>query len=62
MSRESLPLTWLTYCAGPTKGERPVARGAHGAFLDGGYMYILGGMCVDEVQAPTCAPGPCGAA
>ena len=33
-----------------------MARGAHGAFVDGGYMYIFGGICVDEVQAPTCAP------
>ena len=36
-----------------------MARGAHGAFVDGGYMYIFGGICVDEVQAPTCAPAPC---
>ena len=46
------------HCAGPTEGKRPVARGAHGEFVDGGYMYIFGGICVDEVQAPTCAPAP----
>ncbi|KAK9825852.1 hypothetical protein WJX81_004094 [Elliptochloris bilobata] len=36
---------------GPTQGKRPVARNAHGAFVHGSYMYIFGGICVDEVQA-----------
>ena len=57
-SMQSLSSTWLIHRAGPTEGKHPVARGAHGAFVDGGYMYIFGGICVDELQAPTCAPAP----
>ena len=46
-----LPNSHRRLCAGPTEGERPVARGAHGAFEHGGYMYIFGGICDDEVHS-----------